>query len=90
MRFDRGFVMQVDPVEWSGQIMIETGDWEPDVSNTILKRLKDGAVFVDVGAHIGFYTLYASKLVVLWESLSLLNRIRLSLRNYVTISGPTS
>lgn len=37
--------------------------WERSTSTFILKRLKPGQVFVDVGAHIGYYTILASILV---------------------------
>ena len=39
------------------------GIWEPNTTNVILKTLKNGDVFVDVGANIGYYTLLASKQV---------------------------
>jgi FkbM family methyltransferase len=39
------------------------GVWEPDVSAFIRSRLKDGDVFVDVGANIGYDTLLAWRAV---------------------------
>jgi FkbM family methyltransferase len=38
-------------------------DREGDVDAFIRSRLREGAVFVDVGANVGYYTLVASKLV---------------------------
>src|SRR5256885_2002345 len=40
-----------------------TGSYEPAVQHVIRRQLHPGDVFWDVGAHIGFYTLIASRLV---------------------------
>ena len=37
--------------------------WEPEVTNFVKNNLKTGQVFVDVGAHNGYYTIIASKIV---------------------------
>ena len=37
--------------------------WEPSITSVVQKTLKEGDVFVDAGANIGYYTLLASKLV---------------------------
>lgn len=39
------------------------GVWEPDLTEFVRTRLREGDVFVDVGANIGYFTLLASKLV---------------------------
>ena len=39
------------------------GTWEPGVVNLLQKRLSLGMTFVDLGAHIGFFTLMAAKQV---------------------------
>src|SRR5579863_7387210 len=39
------------------------GVYEPWTTEVLTKELKEGDVFVDVGANIGFFTLLASKLV---------------------------
>lgn len=39
------------------------GVWEPHTTRWIEKTLKEGDVFIDVGANIGYYSLLASKLV---------------------------
>ncbi len=36
------------------------GVWEPDISCFVRDRLCEGATFIDIGAHIGYYTLLAS------------------------------
>jgi len=43
--------------------IIEQGIWEAYETSIVIRRLKPGAVFVDVGANIGYYTLLASTLV---------------------------
>jgi|TARA_Y100000031_G_scaffold154210_1_gene201224 FkbM family methyltransferase len=43
--------------------ILEHGVWEAFESAIVVKRLRSGAVFVDVGANIGYYTLLASSLV---------------------------
>jgi FkbM family methyltransferase len=37
--------------------------YEPYITNYLLKYLKNGDVFLDIGANVGYYTLLASKLV---------------------------
>ena len=39
------------------------GIWEPDVTHFVRASLAPGDTFVDVGAHVGYYTLLASRLV---------------------------
>jgi len=39
------------------------GVWEPNLTHFLSTRLREGDVFVDVGANIGYFTLCASKLV---------------------------
>lgn len=39
------------------------GSYEFEKQNLVAKMVKPGAVFLDVGAHVGFYTLLASMLV---------------------------
>jgi len=38
-------------------------EWEPDLTRFIAGRLREGDVFVDVGANIGYYTLLAAQCV---------------------------
>lgn len=40
-----------------------TGQWEPKTTQFIKDNLKEGQIFIDVGASVGYYTLLASKLV---------------------------
>lgn len=39
------------------------GFWEAGLTNFIVKSLKPGETFLDIGSHVGFYALLASKLV---------------------------
>lgn len=39
------------------------GFWEANLTNFLVKYLTAGKSFVDIGAHVGFYTLLASRLV---------------------------
>lgn len=39
------------------------GIWEPNITDFVAKRLRVGDTFVDVGAHVGYYTLMASRIV---------------------------
>lgn len=39
------------------------GFWEAGLTNYLVKNLKEGDVFFDVGAHVGFYSVLASQLV---------------------------
>lgn len=39
------------------------GIWEPDISAFVQRRLTDGGTFCDVGSHVGYYALLASKQV---------------------------
>jgi hypothetical protein len=63
MRLDSGIMMEVDPFEYSGQIILTTEGWEPQVLGILTTLLMEGSVFVDVGAHVGYYSLQAAKIV---------------------------
>ena len=45
------------------QTILTTGIWEVTETGYMNNHLKPGDVFVDVGAHVGYYTLLAAKLV---------------------------
>jgi FkbM family methyltransferase len=48
---------------WIGANMLIKGSYEPCTTRIFKQVLKEGMVAVDVGAHIGYYTLLASSLV---------------------------
>lgn len=56
----KGYRMKID---WSRHRSFAYGDWEPDVVHAIVEVVKPGAFALDIGAHIGFYTLVLSKAV---------------------------
>lgn len=57
-----GHRMYLDPLMESKHLYA-TGIYEPDVVRSLEAHIKPGAVVVDLGAHVGFYTLLAASLV---------------------------
>jgi FkbM family methyltransferase len=55
--------MLVDPQTLIGRVLAVSGEWEPHVTSAFRGLLSPGDVCVDVGAHIGYYTLLASRVV---------------------------
>lgn len=58
-----GVNMLLDPDDSVSRAILETGVWEPETWQAIAERLQPGGTFVDVGAHIGYYSLKAAKIV---------------------------
>ncbi len=58
-----GSRMMVDTSDMMGRVIATSGIWEPHVTAVLPKLLAPGDVVVDVGAHAGYYALYASRLV---------------------------
>src|SRR5262245_52722108 len=56
-----GFPLRCDRGDYIGQIIIETGEWEPLVSRTISAAIDQGDVAIDIGANIGYDTLLMSR-----------------------------
>lgn len=58
------FQMYVRPYDFAvGAVILAKGTWEPQVTREMRPLLRPGAVFVDVGANIGYFTLLAASLV---------------------------
>lgn len=55
--------MAVDLSDVAGRMLATSGVWEPHVTAAFGSCLSRGDVCVDVGAHVGYYTLVASKRV---------------------------
>jgi FkbM family methyltransferase len=55
--------MLLDPEDLIPRTILATGAWEPDSWSAIAQRLRTGDTFVDIGAHIGYYTLKAASTV---------------------------
>ena len=55
--------MLLDPEDYVSAEILRTGAWEGESWQVIRQHLPAGAVFVDVGAHIGYYSLKAAAIV---------------------------
>ncbi|HET7207559.1 MAG TPA: FkbM family methyltransferase [Terriglobales bacterium] len=55
-----GYRMYID---WSRYRSFVYGTWEPNVSQVVADVVKKGMTVIDVGAHIGYYSLYFAKCV---------------------------
>jgi FkbM family methyltransferase len=62
---DPGVSLLLDPAEDVARTILisRQGNWEPEVWAAISSGLGEGAVFVDVGAHLGYDSLKAARLV---------------------------
>jgi FkbM family methyltransferase len=58
-----GSRMIVDTSDTMGRVIAASGVWEPHVTAMVSRLLSPGDVCVDVGAHIGYYTVLAARLV---------------------------
>jgi FkbM family methyltransferase len=68
-KYKPGFVVSLPPGEFSFRplyiqdVYMALKIWEPYLRKTLQSLLVPGSVFIDVGAHIGYYTVFASKTV---------------------------
>jgi FkbM family methyltransferase len=58
-----GSTLLVRTDDMIGRVLAVSGVWEPNVTAAFAGHLSAGDVCVDIGAHVGYYTLLASKLV---------------------------
>jgi FkbM family methyltransferase len=58
-----GSKMLISTHDSIGRVLAISGVWEPNVTAAFRSRLAPGDVCIDIGAHIGYFTLLASKLV---------------------------
>lgn|ERR1017187_5044318 len=58
-----GVTMRLDPYDYVTQAILLQHTWEPVTTHDILQHVPSGGTFVDVGAHVGWYTLKAAKVV---------------------------
>jgi FkbM family methyltransferase len=58
-----GAHLLVDASDIVGKFIYYFGIWEPNLTHWIGGRLKPGDTFIDIGANIGYYSLFASRLV---------------------------
>lgn len=55
--------LEVDAGDVVGRVLTASGVWEPHVTDSFRRRLRSGDICIDIGAHVGYYTLLAAKLV---------------------------
>lgn len=64
-RFDRGqcaLIVHLNDVV--GRYLFVDGCWEPVVTSVFLHLLKPGQTFIDIGAHVGYFTLLAARRIM--------------------------
>jgi FkbM family methyltransferase len=63
MHVEPGVTMLLDPYDMVSGVILQTGTWEPESWRAIAEHLHPGDTFVDIGAHIGYYSLKAAPVV---------------------------
>lgn len=63
VQLEPGVRMQLDPYDLVSRTILETGLWEPESMKSVAEHLSPNATFVDIGAHIGYYSVKAIGLV---------------------------
>lgn len=63
VKVEPGITMMLDPADQVSHAILVDGVWEPDSWAVVEKHLPVGGTFVDIGAHIGYYSLKAAKAV---------------------------
>jgi FkbM family methyltransferase len=63
LQVEPGIKMRLDPYDYVSREILETGKWEPESWAVIQDHLGKGATLIDVGAHIGYYSLKAAPVV---------------------------
>ena len=58
-----GVTMRLDPYDYVTEAILLDRTWEPQTTRELLRHLHAGGTFVDVGAHVGWYTLQAARAV---------------------------
>jgi FkbM family methyltransferase len=58
-----GLKMELDPMEWVQIELLQHGELEASLRSVLEQELRPGDTFVDVGSHVGFYSLLACHLV---------------------------
>jgi FkbM family methyltransferase len=58
-----GVIMRLDPYDTVTQWILLNRAWEPSTTQELMRHVPAGGTFVDVGAHVGWYTLKAAKAV---------------------------
>jgi FkbM family methyltransferase len=59
-----GFQLYVAPEDWNvGNFISQHHTWESNVTGALKKRLRQGMVFLDIGANIGYFSMLAARAV---------------------------
>jgi FkbM family methyltransferase len=60
MEIEPGVSLLLDPKDYLSRMILISGEWQPGVWQSVSSSLSNGAVFLDVGAHIGYDTIKAA------------------------------
>jgi FkbM family methyltransferase len=63
VQVEPGVKMQLDPYDLVSRTILQTGRWEPQSVQAMTEHLPPNGTFIDVGAHIGYYSLKAAGVV---------------------------
>lgn len=55
-----GAFFYLDPRDFVAREILKSGQWQPEVWDSLARSLPQGAVFLDVGAHIGYFSVKAA------------------------------
>jgi FkbM family methyltransferase len=61
MRVRGGFTMALNPQDLVPLMLLRTGEWQPEVWDALASALPPDSVLLDVGAHIGIFTLKGAR-----------------------------
>jgi FkbM family methyltransferase len=56
-------VFRVDPFSFFGYFIVRDGEYEPELLHFLASQLSEGDTFIDAGAHEGYFTTVAARLV---------------------------
>jgi FkbM family methyltransferase len=60
IEIEPGVSVLLDPRDLVPATILRTGEWQPEIWESISPALSEGSVFLDVGAHIGYFSLKAA------------------------------
>jgi hypothetical protein len=63
MRVRGGFTMVLNPQDLVPLMLLRTGEWQPEVGDALAAALPRDSILLDVGAHIGTFTLKGARQV---------------------------